>query len=131
MKYLSVSEIHFYSKIWLNRIMFYQRETDMYVENITNIVSKNRVQDHLRDLITAEMDLSIISRELTQFKEHINQLEHKLEDFRTYHLFADDHQYVESFIILKDKFNHFQKEYSKSVKKLDKAIANYIKLEEA
>ncbi|UZR94153.1 hypothetical protein [Chondrinema litorale] len=130
MRYLSVQEILFYNKIWLNRIMFYQRETDMYVENITSIVSKNKIHEHLRDLIAAEMNLSTKSREMQQFREHINQLEHKLEDYRSYHLFADDHQYVETFFNLKERFKDFQKAYLKSVKKVDKVLANYIKLEE-
>ncbi|MEM1137674.1 MAG: hypothetical protein AAGI07_17685 [Bacteroidota bacterium] len=130
MKYLSVSEIHFYNKIWLNRILLFHREIDMYVENISDIVDKREVNNHLRDLIATESILILQKEELAHLKKYINHLEHKLDDFSTYHLFADTHEYIESFISLKMKFDIFQANYAELILKLDKILFHYISLQE-
>ena len=127
MKYMSVEEIHFYTKVWLNRILFYKRESTLYIDHVTKVLVHNKDVDHVRSLITKEMDLALKRDELSQLKEHINSLEHKLSDYHQNHTFADDHNYIEVFGQIKLKMEAFEKDYLKALRNLDTVLYKYIK----
>jgi ABC-type phosphate transport system auxiliary subunit len=130
MKYMSVKEIHFYMRVWLNRILFYERETDLYIDHVTVLLGSNSLYKHLRPLITSEMQLATKKKELAQLKEYINQLGHKLDDYQHHHVFAEGHQYIDTFEQLKLKFKSFKESYGQALIDLDDILYKYIKAEE-
>lgn len=126
---MTVKEIHFYTRVWLNRILFYKREATLYIDHVTKVLVDNRDMENVRLLITKEMQLALKRDELVQLKEHINSLEHKLADYHQHHTFADHHHYVEVFEQIKLKMEHFEKSYAKALHNLDEVLFKYIKVE--
>lgn len=126
---MSVDEIHFHIRVWLNRILFIKRESTLYIDHVTKVLVNTKDMENMRLLISKESQLALKRDELNQLKEYINSLEHKLSDYHKEHKFADNHNYVEVFWQIKLKINAFEKDYSKALEDIDYVLCKYIKID--
>lgn len=127
MKYMSVDEIHFHIRVWLNRILFIRRESTLYIDHVTKVLMHTKDMDNMRVLISKESKLALKRDELNQLKEYINSLEHKLSDYHREHKFADNHNYIELFWQIKLKIKAYEKDYARALEDLDHVLCKYVK----
>jgi len=94
--FIDVGHLHFNNNLWLNELIYYKSEFNIYKKRVENIVTSRRSREDYVDILSLEKEYMHKKEEVEQLKEIINQAGHELASYDSNHLLAyGDDPYVQ------------------------------------
>lgn len=84
--FIDVGHLHFYNKLWLNELVYYNSEFSIYRKRVEDIVTSRKSREDYVDILSLEKEYIHKKEEVEELKKVINEAEHELSGYDSSHL---------------------------------------------